>query len=93
MQRPTYGISLSNYYWCTMAYSRFHVCSSLAPRPMTVVFGLGTRLRVRMRTTLENGVLRNRQQVGRAENSFINQDEFVAMKTLSGCKAPRCDKH
>ena len=73
--------------------SRFHVCSSLAPRPMTVIFGLGTRLRVRMRTTLENGVLRNRQQVGRAENSFINQDEFVAMKTLSGCKAPRCNKH
>ena len=28
-----------------------------------------------------------------AENSFIDQDEFVAMKTLSGCKAPRCDKH
>ena len=28
---------------------------------MTVVFGLGTRLRVRMRTTLENGVLRNEQ--------------------------------
>ena len=26
---------------------------------MTVVFGLGTRLHVRMRTTLENGVLRN----------------------------------
>ena len=33
------------------------------------------------------------QQVGRAENSFINQSEFVAMKTLSGYKAPRCDKH
>ena len=60
---------------------------------MTVVFGLGTRLRVRMRTTLENGVLRNRQQPGRAENSFIDWDEFVAMKTLSGCKALRCDKH
>ena len=45
-----------------------------------------------MRTTLENGVLRNRQQPGRAENSFIDRDEFVAMKTLSGCKAPRCDK-
>ena len=60
---------------------------------MTVVFGLGTRLRVRMRTTLENGVLRNRRQPqGRAENSFIDRDEFVAMKTLSGCKAPRCDK-
>ena len=57
-----------------------------------MVFGLGTRLRVRMRT-LENGVLRNRQQPGSAENSFINQDEFVAMKTLSGCKVPRCDKH
>ena len=60
---------------------------------MTVVFGLGTRLRVRMRTTLENGVLSNGQQPGRAENSFIDQGEFVAMKTLSGCKAPRCDKH
>ena len=60
---------------------------------MTVVFGLGTRLRVHMRTTLENGVLRNRQQPGRVENSFIDQDEFVAMKSLSGCKAPRCDKH
>ena len=60
---------------------------------MTVVFGLGTRLRVRMRTTLENGDLRNRQQPGRAENCFVNRDEFVAMKTLKGCKAPRCDKH
>ena len=48
---------------------------------------------MRMRTTLENGVLRNRQQPGRAENSSIDQDEFVAVKTLSSCKAPRCDKH
>ena len=38
--------------------------SSLAPRPMGVVFGLGTRLRVRMRITLENGVLRNEQPSG-----------------------------
>ena len=71
---------------------------------MTVVFGLGTRLRVHMRTTidnrdsiygttLENGILRNRQQPGRAENSFMDQGEFVAMKTLNGCKALRCDKH
>ena len=45
-----------------------------------------------MRTTLENGVLRNGQQPGRAENSFIDQGEFVAMKTLSSCKALRCDK-
>jgi len=35
-------------------------CASLAPRPMTVVFGLGTRLHVHMRTTFENGVLRNK---------------------------------
>ena len=69
------------------------VHTSLAPRPTTVVFGLGMRLRVRMRITLENGVLRNRQQPTRAENSFIDRDEFVAMKTLSGCKAPCCDKH
>ena len=50
---------------------------------MTVVFSLGTGLRVRMCTTLENGVLRNGQQPVRAENSFIDQGEFVAMKTLS----------
>ena len=56
---------------------------------MTVVFGLGTRLRVGMRTALENGVLRNGQQPGRA---FIDQGESVAMKTLSGCKALHCDK-
>ena len=67
--------------------------TSLTPRLMTVVFGLRTRLHVRMRTTLENGVLRNGQQQGRAENSFIDQSEFVVMKTLSGCKAPHCDKH
>ena len=95
MQRPTYGISPGNYLVReeTCQPLQFHVCTSLAPIPMTVVFGLGTRLRVRMRTTLENGVLRNRQQPGRAENSFIDQDKFVAMKTLSGCKALRCDEH
>ena len=32
---------------------RFRLCTSLASRPMTVVFGLGTRLRVRMRTKLD----------------------------------------
>jgi len=45
-----------------------------------------------MCTTLENGVLCNRQQPSRAENSFIYQSEFVAMKTLSGYKAQRCDR-
>ena len=41
--------------------------------------------------TIENGVLCNR--TGRAVNSFIDQDEFAAMKTLSGHRALRCDKH
>ena len=48
---------------------------------------------MRMRTAIKNGVLRNGQQPGRAKNSFIDQGELVAMKTLSGCKAPRCDKN
>ena len=60
---------------------------------MTVVFGLGTRLRMRMRTTFKNGVLRNGQQLGSAVNSSIDQGEFRAMKTLSSRIAPRCDKH
>ena len=41
---------------------QFRLCTSLASRPMTVVFGLGTRLHVRMRTKLENGILSNGQQ-------------------------------
>ena len=58
-----------------------------------MVFGLGTRLRVHMRTTFENGVLRNGQQPGSTGNSFIDLGEFGAMKMLSGRIAPRCDKH
>ena len=45
---------------------------------------------MRMRTTFENGVLRNGQQPG---SSFIDLGEFGAMKTLSGRIVPRCDKH
>ena len=33
-----------------------------------------------------------RQQPSRAVNSFIDQGEFVAIKTSSGRKAPRCDR-
>ena len=44
--------------------------TSLASRPMTVVLGLGTRLRVRMRTKLENGVLSNGQQPQSVVNGF-----------------------
>ena len=67
--------------------------TSLAPRPMTVVFGLGTRLGVHMRTTLENGVLRNEELSGSAVNNFFDQGNFVAMKMLSGWEAAHCDEH
>ena len=43
---------------------------SVVPRPMNVVLGLGTRLRVRMRTKLENGVLHNEQQPQSVVNGF-----------------------
>ena len=73
--------------------TRDFTCTSLARRPMTVVFGLGTRLCVRMHTTFENGVLHNEQQPASAVNNFIGQGKFGAMKTLSGRIAPHCDKH
>ena len=72
--------------------SRFHLCTSLVLRPMIVVFGLGTRLHVHMRTTLENGVLCNGQEPQSAVNGFC-QGEFESMKTLSGRRAPRSDRH
>ena len=40
----------------------FRLCTSLASRLMIVVFDLGTRLCVHMRTKLENGVRSNGQQ-------------------------------
>ena len=46
---------------------------------MTVVFGVGMKLLVHMRTRLENGVLPNHQQSGSAVNSFIDLDEFEAI--------------
>ena len=46
---------------------------------------------MRMRTKLENGVLHNGQQSGSAVNSFIDQGEFDAMKTLSDHRALHCD--
>ena len=69
------------------------MCTSLVPKPMTMVFGLRMRLPVRMRTRLLNDVLHNGQQPGSAMNSFIDQDKLEAMKMLSGHRAPRCGKH
>ena len=37
-------------------------CTSLVPRPLIVVFDLGTRLHVHMHTKLHNDVLLNGQQ-------------------------------
>ena len=67
--------------------------TSLAPRPMTVMFGLGTRLRVCMRTTLENGILHNEQPSGSAVNNFFDQGNFEAMNTLSSLEAAHCDEN
>ena len=60
---------------------------------MTVVFGLGTRLRVRMCTKLENGILSNGQQLRSVVNGFVDQGGFEAMKMLSGWEATHCDEH
>ena len=73
--------------------SQFRLCTSLIPRPMIVVFSLGTRLHVHMRTKLENGVLRNGQPTQSVVNGFSDQGEFEAMKTLSGWEAACCDEH
>ena len=68
--------------------------TSVVPRPMSVVFGLGTRLPVRMRTKLENGVLHNEQRPQSVVNGFsLTRVNFEAMKTLSGWEAARYDDH
>ena len=48
---------------------------------------------MRMRTSLENGVLHNEHPSGSAVNNFFDQGNFEAMKTLSGWEAARCDEH
>ena len=66
---------------------RFHVHLS---RSHTNDCGLwfGNETTVRMRTTLENGVIHDGQQPDRAVNSFIHQGESIAMKTLTGRRVP-----
>ena len=88
---PYYGKRLCQL--CSGQLTISRVCTNLAPRPMTVVIGLGMRLCVHLRTKLENGILGNGQQSGSAVNSFIHQGELEAMKTLSGPRALRCDKY
>ena len=64
---------------------RTYSYASLVPGPNAVVCGLGTRLRVRMRTKLENGVLRN----GAAAAVCLAVE---VMKTLSVRGPARYDK-
>ena len=68
---------------CAGQHGQFHVCTSLVPKPMTAVNGLGTRLDVHMRTRLKNGVLCNEQQSGSAVNSFFDHSKFEVMKSPS----------
>ena len=65
--------------------AQFPMYISLTPRPMIIVFGLGIRLHVQLRTRAEEGVLHNGQQPGNAVTIFIDQGKVEAMKLLSGC--------
>ena len=47
---------------CALGQIAISLVTSLVPRLRIEIFGLGTRLLVRMRTKLQNGVLRNGQQ-------------------------------
>ena len=72
MQHLTYGISPGNYYGKRLCQSyggcqvgQLAISCGRYSRSQTnqwLIVGLGTRLCVRMCTTLENGVLRNEQQ-------------------------------
>ena len=61
-----YGKRLRPWQWSTHDF----LMTSLVARPTIMVFGLGTRLHVRMRTTFENGILRNGQQPQSVVNGF-----------------------
>ena len=56
---------------------------------MTVVFGLGTRLP----TKLKKRCSTQWTAAGQCCDSFINQGQFKAIKTLKSRTALRCDKH
>ena len=100
MQRLTYMVSMSPFHYhgrdrvlvpAVPVRRSMCVCTSLTPRSMTVVFGLGTRQCVCMRIRLENGVLCNGQQPGSAVDIF--RVNWEAMKKLSGRRTPHCGKH
>ena len=53
---------------------------------MSVVFGLGTRLRVRMRTKFENGVLHNEQQPEEVGHAYGRARNAVSRMVSKHCK-------
>ena len=53
-----------------MVNKGFHLCTSLVPRPVNVVFDLGMGLYEHMCTKLENGILSNGQQPQSVVNGF-----------------------
>ena len=101
MQHLTYVvfINLAHYYRkrpvpaVRVVNSRFRLCTSLVPRSTIVAFDLGTKLHVRMRTKLENGVLRNGLPQQSVVNGFLDQGKVGAMKMLSDWEAAHCDEH
>ena len=68
--------NLVHYYWkrpCQCSASgqlAISLVTSLVPRLTILLFGMETRLLVRMRTKLQNGVLRNGQQPQSVVNDF-----------------------
>ena len=81
---------------------RFRLCTSLATRPMIVASDLGTRLHVRIRTKLENGVFHNGQppqsvvsglapRLGRSFDTRLNAEWilFTCVRTLITCDSLR----
>ena len=66
----------SRAYWST----RFRVCTSLAPRPRTAVFGLETRLRVRILKVASYAIDSSHQVLGMA---FVARSEWKEKMTLS----------
>ena len=73
MQRFTYAVFINLATTGRDRASRaqsFRLSTSVVPRLRGVVFGLGTRLCVRMRTKLKNGVLHNGQQPQSVVNGF-----------------------
>ena len=67
---------------------QFCLCTSVVPRLMSVVFGLGTRLHVHMHTKLENGVLHNGQQPQSVVNGFYSPGwiwSYEVVEWLGSC--------